>query len=326
MFCHKRMSALLVLMLVLLQSSFDARAADKVTFVTDFGYLGRHAYYFVALDKGFYKDQGIDVNIVRGQGSVDAVKQVAAGAAQMGFADAASVILAQANDGVPVKLVAMIYAKPPHAIFVLKGSGISKPKDLEGRNIGDSAFSSVPRLFNAYAKAANIDASKVRWSVISSDALAPSLALGRVDGVGQYVVGEALLQKAVAPKEVARLAFSDVGMDFYSNGIIADEKYIASNPDIVRRFVAATLRGLSYSIANPEEAGRILNKIHRQVDVDIGIAEIKAVGSLVQTPPEPLGAIDPARLQRTIDIVSEAFTLKKPVTVESLYAPGFVSK
>jgi NitT/TauT family transport system substrate-binding protein len=108
-----------------------AEAADKVTFVTDFGYNGRHAYYFVALEKGYYARQNLDVQIVRGQGSADAVKQVAAGTAQIGFADTAAVILGRANDQIPTKLVAIVYAKPPHAIYVLKESGIAKPKDLE---------------------------------------------------------------------------------------------------------------------------------------------------------------------------------------------------
>ena len=99
--------ALALVSLVLAQG---ASAADKITFVTDFGYLGRHAYYFVAQDRGYYKEAGLDVSIVRGQGSADAVRQVAAGSAQIGFADAASVILSRANDQTPVKLVAMVYA------------------------------------------------------------------------------------------------------------------------------------------------------------------------------------------------------------------------
>src|SRR5437763_13290475 len=205
-----------------------ADAADKVTFVTDFGYNGRHAYYFVALEKGYYARQNIDVAIVRGQGSADAVKQVAAGTAQIGFADAAAVILGRGNDQIPVKLVAVVYAKPPHAIYVLKESGIAKPKDLEGKKVADTAFSAVPKLFGAYAKAAGIDASKVTWVVAGSDALPGMLSLGRVDGIGQYTVGEPLLKKSAAPKEIVRFAYSDAGLDFYGAGIIAMDSMIKS--------------------------------------------------------------------------------------------------
>ncbi|MDC7787848.1 ABC transporter substrate-binding protein [Rhodoplanes sp. TEM] len=303
-----------------------AAAADKVTFVTDFGFNGRHAYYYVALDKGYYKDAGLDVEIVRGQGSADAVKQVAAKTAQLGFADAAAVILGRGNDQIPVKLVAMVYAKPPHAIYVLKESGIAKPKDLEGKRIADTAFSAMPKMFDAYAKAAKIDGSKVSWLVAASDALPGMLNLGRAEGIGQFTVGEALLKKAAGGKELVKLAYADVGLDYYSNGIIATDETIKSNPDLVKRFVAATLRGLKDAIADPAEAGRIMNKYHRQVDVDVATAETAAVAALAQVPGEALGAINPDRVQKTIDIIAGAYPLKSPVTVKDISVTDMVAK
>lgn len=316
-----KLVALASFALILLCAASAANAADKIKFVTDFGYLGRHAYYFVALEKGYYKDANLDVEIVRGQGSADAVKQVAAGSAQIGFADTAAVILSRANDQVPVKMVAVIYDKAPHAIFALKDSGISKPQDLEGRNVADAAASSIPRMFPAYAKAAKIDATKVKWTVVASDAIAATLALGRADAVGYYTISEALLKKSIGSKELVILTYADAGLDFYSNGIIADEKLIATNPDVVKRFVQATLHGLKDSIANPEEAAKIY-KHHREIDVDIGTAEVKAVAGLVRK--DKPGMIDLPRMQRTVDIVSEAFALKQPVKAVDVYATGFV--
>jgi NitT/TauT family transport system substrate-binding protein len=300
-----------------------AVAADKITFVTDFGYNGRHAYYFVALDKGYFAAQNLDVDIVRGQGSADAVKQVAAGAAQLGFADTAAVILGRGNDQIPTKLVAIVYAKPPHAIYVLKDSGITKPKDLEGKKLADTAFSAVPKLFAAYAQAAHIDAGKVTWLIASADALPAMLTTGRADAIGQFTVGEPLLAKAAAPKEVFALSYADVGLDLYGNGIIASDSTIQSNPDLIRRFVAATMLGLKYAIANPQEAGEIMHKYHREVDADIATGETRIVGTLTG---QPLGAIDPERAEKSLKIVSSAYTLKYPVKPEDIYAPGFVAK
>jgi len=300
----------------------DAGAADKITFVTDFGYNGRHAYYFVALEKGYYARQNLDVQIVRGQGSADAVKQVAAGTAQIGFADTAAVILGRGNDQIPVKLVAIVYAKPPHAIYVLKESGIAKPKDLEGKKVADTAFSAVPKLFDAYAKAADIDASKVTWLVAAADTLPGMLTTGRADGIGQFTVGEPLLTKAAAPKQVLALAYADVGLDLYGNGIIASDGLIKSNPDLVRRFVTATLQGLKDAIADPQQAGAIMNKHHREVDPDVAAAETKIVGTLTG---QPLGVLDPVRVKKAIEIVGRAYTLKSAVASEDIYAPAFVA-
>src|SRR5262245_21886042 len=304
----------------------DARAADKVTFVTDFGYNGRHAYYFVAMEKGYYARNNLDVSIVRGQGSADAVKQVAAGTAQIGFADTAAVILGRGNDQIPTKLVAMIYAKPPHAIFVLKDSGIRQPKDLEGKKIADTAFSAVPKLFDAYAKAAKIDGSKVTWLVATSDALPGMLMTGRADGIGQFTVGEPLLVKTAAPKVIHALAYADVGLDLYGNGIIASDALIKSNPDLIKRFVAATLQGLKDASANPQEAGEIMSKHHRQVEGAIAAGEMRIVGTLTKQDGVPLGGLDPARVKKSIDIVAGAFTLKNAVAPDDVYAPGFVTQ
>ena len=125
-----------------------AEALDIVSLITDFGYNGRHAYFFVALDKGYYKAAGLDVKILRGQGSVDAIRQVGAGNATFGFADTGSLVLARANDQIPVKLVASVYARPPQAIFCREDSGIKLPKDLEERSIANPAGGSIPDLFS----------------------------------------------------------------------------------------------------------------------------------------------------------------------------------
>jgi NitT/TauT family transport system substrate-binding protein len=317
-----RVSVMMAVICACIIGQRDAGAADKITFVTDFGYNGRHAYYFVALEKGYYARQNLDVQIVRGQGSADAVKQVAAGTAQIGFADTAAVILARGNDQIPVKLVAIVYAKPPHAIYVLKDSGIAKPKDLEGKKIADTAFSAVPKLFDAYAKAADIDASKVTWLVAAADTLPGMLTTGRADGIGQFTVGEPLLAKSAAPKQVLALAYSDVGLDLYGNGIIASDGLIKSNPDLVRRFVTATMQGLADAIADPKQAGAIMNKHLREVDADVAAAETKIVGTLTG---QPLGVLDAARVKKAIEIVGRAYTLKSAVASEDVYAPGFVA-
>src|SRR5499425_3656739 len=133
----------LVASTILLRPS-ASRALDNVTLITDFGYNGRHAYFFDALDKGYYRDAGLEVKILRGQGSVDAIRQVGAGNAMFGFADAGPLILARANDQIPVQLVAAVYRKPPQTIACREDSGLKKPKDLEGNAIGTTAGASIP--------------------------------------------------------------------------------------------------------------------------------------------------------------------------------------
>jgi NitT/TauT family transport system substrate-binding protein len=296
-----------------------------VNFITDFGYYGRHAYFFVALDKGYYKAEGLNIQILRGQGSADAIRKVGAGAATIGFADAGSLVLARGNDGVPVKLVSIAYALPPQAIFALEGSGIKTPKDLEGRTVADTAASSNRLMFGTYAAAAGIDASKVKWENADGGALPSLLATGRVDAIGQFVVGQPMLEAATGPKKLVRLAYKDAGLTYYGSGLIAAEDTIAQRPEVVKGFVRATIKGMQDAFAAPAEAAEILHKYHREIDVKAAQEEVTLVRELAVVPGGKLGLIDPARVKSTIEVMSHTFTMQHPVTPEELCAPDFVA-
>jgi len=306
-----------------------AGAAQKVLFSTDFGYNGRHAYYFVALEQGFYRDAGLDVEILRGSGSADVIRTVASGKIQMGFADAGTLVIARTNQNLPVKEVAMVYTRPPHAIFCHEDAQVRAPKDLEGKTIADTAGSSNPAMFPALARAAGVDKDKVKWIVADSASLPAMLVSRQVDCVAQYSVGQALLERRVAPKKLTRILYADAGLDFYSNGLAATDSLIKEQPDLVRRFVAATLRGMEAAFADPGEAARIINKAHPEVDVAIAKAEVEAVREIAVSPltrAHGLGYIDRQRMEHTRDVVAEAFNLPRRIPVEDLYAPGFAGK
>jgi NitT/TauT family transport system substrate-binding protein len=321
------MAGALIASTMLLGSS-ASRALDSVTLITDFGYNGRHAYFFDALDRGYYRDAGLEVEIVRGQGSVDAIRQVGAGNAMFGFADTGAVILARANDQIPVKLVAIVYVKPPQAIFYREDSGLKKPKDLEGNAIADTASSSPRAIFPAFAKAAGIDAQTVRWVVASPELLPDMLAADKVPCMADVTVAEALVRSRLGPgpTKLVRFAYSDAGLSYYGNGIVATAATIASKPDIVHRFVEATLRGMKDAFADPAAAGAIMQRIIPQVDATVAKNETEAVAELAQVPGKPLGEIDPARIEATIDMVKGAFKLATSVAATDVYAPGFVPK
>jgi NitT/TauT family transport system substrate-binding protein len=309
--------------LLAMAAGLPARA-ESVTFVTDFGVNGRHAYYYVALDRGYYRQAGLDVSFVRGIGSADAIRKVASGAVQIGFADAGSLVLARANDGVPVRMLAVVYAAPPHAVYATEDSGIRTPQDLAGHRIADSAGSANAILFGAYAKAAGFDPSKVMWQVAESSALPTLLATGRAEAVGQFTVGEPLLAAAIAPKKLVRFAYRDAGLDYYGNGIVASEDLIAREPDLLRRFVAATLHGMADAFADPAMAGETITRYQKQIKPEVAAAETEQVRDLAVQPGKKLGAIDPARMAATVKVIAGAYTVNRPVTPEEMWAAGFV--
>jgi NitT/TauT family transport system substrate-binding protein len=305
-----------------------SRALDNVTLITDFGYYGRHAYFFDALDRGYYRDAGLEVKIVRGQGSADAIRQVGAGNAMFGFADAGTLILARANDQIPVKLVAAIYRKPPQAIFCREDSGLKTHEVLRGNAIAAAPGSAIRSLFPAFAKAAGFDAQTVRWVVANPESLPSLLAADKVPCIAEIVVAEALLLSRLGPgpTKLVRFAYSDAGLSYYGNGIVATAATIASKPDLVHRFVKATVRGMKDAFADPADAGAIMHKLVPQVDATIAKKETEAAAELAQIPGQPLGEIDPAGIEATVDMVKDAFRLATPVAAADVYAPGFVPK
>ena len=298
--------------------------AESITFMTDFGFNGRHAYYYVALDRGYYRQAGLDVSFVRGIGSADVIRKVASGAVQMGFADAGSLVLARANDGIPVRMLAVVYAAPPHAVYATADGSIRKPQDLAGHRIADSAGSANTLLFGAYAKAAGFDPTKVTWQVAESSSLPTLLATGRAEAVGQFTVGEPLLAATIAPKKLVRLAYRDVGLNYYGNGIVASEDLIARAPDMLRRFVAATLHGMADAFADPGMAGETIARYQRQITPEIATAETLQVRDLAMQEGQKLGAIVPARMTATVKVIAEAYKLNRTAAPEEMWAAGFV--
>jgi len=292
---------------------------NKITFLTDYGYYGRHSYIFYALEKGYFSEEGLDVTVARGQGSYDVAKQVANGVAQFGIVDTTAIILARGNDQIPIKAIAMIYAKLPSATFVMKDSGISRPQDLVGRTIAGATAGSGRALFGVYAKLAGFDASKVQWVNAPSDSLPAALISGRVDGINNFVLSAPLLQRMATPKEVLALPFSDVGMDAYAQALTTSESVINSNPDLVRRVARATIRGLRGAIENPQEAGAIIHQYQREVDPDLAAGETIILSDLARLPNVPLGTIDADRMKKTIDLVLEIAPLTHSVTATDIY-------
>lgn len=300
----------------------------KVQFSLDFNILGRHAFFYTALDKGYYKDVGLDPQFHKSGGSADAIKAVSSGNAQLGYADAATLVVAKGQQENPVKLVNVVYQTAPYGIFCLKNRGISKPKDLEGHTIADGPGSSVTAMFPAYAKLAGIDLSKVKHTVSDPSTLVSLLATGKVDCVAQNIMGAAVIDQNT-DQPVTELKYSAAGLKTYSNGIIATESTLQNDPELVRKFVAATTRGMKYAFAHPVEAGEIFHKYNPTIDASVATAETKVVASLAETPVTKrrgLGYIDPATMKNTIQVVKQSFDMKRNVAVKEMYQSGFLPK
>ncbi|MBD0272846.1 MAG: ABC transporter substrate-binding protein, partial [Acetobacteraceae bacterium] len=138
-----------------------ARAQDRVLLQLDWIPTGEHAAYFAGAARGFWREQGIEIALTRGYGSGDTVNKVAAGAAQFGVADLGAVLAARARQNVPVRSISAVYTHSPHSLFVLRSSGITGFRGLEGKRIAVTPGNSHRLYFPEVARRSGTDPDKI---------------------------------------------------------------------------------------------------------------------------------------------------------------------
>lgn len=300
----------------------------KVTYLTSFGNFGRDAYGWVALEKGFFREAGFDVTIQKGEGTGGNIKKIVAGAADYTPIDLTGGLLTMGK-GVDKDFTAVgaIQQRTMAAIASTSDKNIKTPKDLEGKTLADTPGSVVRNLFPTYAQLAKIDYNKVKWQDGQAAELIGTLASGKVDGIGQFVVGRPTIA-AVTKKEPTFLPYSDYLTDLYGNVLITSTKKAKEKPEEVKKFTAALIKGLEYSLANPAEAAQILQKKEATANVKAAEAEIQLMGSFVRSAGsgEKIGTIDPQRVARGIAILQGAGQIPAGMTPEQIISVDLLPK
>jgi NitT/TauT family transport system substrate-binding protein len=285
----------------------------KVKYLTAFNAFGREAYAFVAEEKGYFEEQGLDVEIAIGAGSGDNMAALASGAADFAPVDSTGYILTKATGKVTgVTAISAVQQKSMVGLMTLDGSGITGPKDLEGRVMGDQTGATTTILFPTYAKLAGIDAGKVEIVPVNAGELAGALAAEKVDVIGQFVVGKPLIEKAAGGKTAVSLPFSDVIPDLYGNFLLTSDK---TDPALAVKFNTALYQGLEYALANPAEAGQILNKAQPETDAEVATKELEIMAAFARGDAAKLGVLDAERVSRVIEVLTDAGSIpagKKP--------------
>lgn len=304
-------------------------AQDKdIKFALDFIPLGRHAPWYVALDKGYFKEEKLNVTILPTKGTADAVRYVESGLAEFGFIDIPSLV-ASGSAGASVRIVAANYQKPPYCVFSLNpGANVSAPKDMVGLEIGSSSASFMPRIFAAFMKMNNLDASTLKIVNIDGAARVPMLVSRKVPAIDQFLMGEPSIRRAAGDAQAKCLLLGDYGLDIYANSIGVKEDLIKTSPETVRGFVRAALRGWQYALANPEEAATIQLKYLRALNPEIVVDELKILRRIAITPEVTqggFGVVSMDKMKRTVDFINNNVDVPgTKLTAEQIYVPGFL--
>lgn len=323
----KRSAELLALVGLLVLGLAPAASAAEMIFNLDWVVFGRHAPYYVALEKGYYKDAGLDIKIVRGYGSSDAINKITTGQAAFAFGDAGSLVIARGK-GAQVKLVAMIYGKSPFAFYSLPEAKVAGPKDLEGKTIAAPTFDAPRNMFPVFAKLTGIDPSKVKWLTVDGGQKDPMLFSKKTDVITEFTPQIPILTKRAKDQNTAIqiMKWADYGFALYSNGIMVSDEMIKTKPQVVRGFVQASVKGLQYTFDHPDEAVTLIMKHYPTLDRDVARAELDLVKDLVLTEDarkHGIGWVNEKTMQTSVDWVAEAFKVEKP-PVAALYTNEFL--
>ena len=309
-----------------------AAAQTRIKMVLNWKYEGPQAWFFMAQDKGYFKAEGLDVEIDQGEGSAASIPKVASGAYQAGFGDinALADMASKRPADAPIG-VYMVYNTPPFAVVVKQDSPIRTPKDLEGKIIGGPANDAALKLFPAFAKIAGIDLAKVSITNMAPNLREQMLMRGQADAVFGYVTTVSFSARAMGldpAKDLRFIRYGDHGMDLYSNTVFFSRSFARDNPKAVQGFVKALNRAIKDVIADPDAA--INHVMQRESLLKRDVEKEKLLFTLRNDMNHPeiarigLGDVDGARLQRAIAIVVEANQLPRVPAPAEVFDSSFL--
>jgi NitT/TauT family transport system substrate-binding protein len=239
---------------------------------------GPNAGFAAALAEGYYKDAGLDVTIVQGNGSGNTAQLVANGRAQIAYADAVAVSQLIAK-GAPMKVVSTVYQSNPNAVMSLKKTGIKSIADLKGKKVGVPSGSSQTTMLPLLLKSNNLKESDINMIDMPVASMVPALLQGQVDAVlGSIDAYQIQAESQGAQLDVYR--FADYGVPTVSTSIFASNDYLKSNPDVVKKFIAASLKGWAFAIDNPDKAIKDLKQVFPEMNEKLATAELAAITPL----------------------------------------------
>ena len=269
----------LILALVALVLAGRAEAQDRALLQLDWIPTGEHAAYFAGAQRGIWRELGIDLSLTRGFGSGDTVSKLAGGAAQFGVADIGALMVARARQNVPVTAVMQLYTHSPHSLFVLRSSGITNFRQLEGRRISITPGNSHRLYFPEVMRRAGGNADSITWVNMDASAMAPLLIQRRVDAAPFFAIHHFYQNRMAqrAGQEIVALPFVETGFAIYSTALVVPDALAQSNPDLVRRFVQGAIRSFEWARDNRVEACRLhvaRNPEVEQVDCEGSLAAV----------------------------------------------------
>jgi NitT/TauT family transport system substrate-binding protein len=300
-------------------------------FSLDWRLEGPAAIFLVPQDRGYFREQGLDVVIDEGATSLEPITRVANGSHDLGLADINMLIKHRdQNPTAPVKAIFMIYNKPPYAVVSRKSRGVSEPKHLEGKKLGAPPAGSTFGEWPLFARLNGIDSSKVAIEHIGIPVRAPMLAAGQIDAALGYSfrVYVDLKDRGVPVDDIVLLQMANYGLKLYGSAIIVNSKVAAEKPELVRGFVRALLRGMRDTVRNPGSAVDTLLRRDDAAKKEVELERLRmAIRENIVTPEvraNGYGAIENGRFEESLGQIALTHNFKAKPKIEDIFDASFL--
>lgn len=309
------------------QGGTDAGAGlRQVTFNMSWLPQGSMAGVIVAIDKGYYRELGIEVATTRGFGGIRTVNELDQGMFEFGYGDPLAIILNRSNGGRTRMIGAINQRWPAGLCYIAERHQVATPADLAGMVVGGGQNSPVQAIVPAWLAANGLPGDTVTMMQLDPSVISASLIEGKIDA-GECWLGNSLAVYQKRAREagltIGAIEYSDFNLDIYGNGLVTTDRMITEEPGLVQDFVTATYRGYDYARGHQDEATAIMLQYFPVLDREVTAQQVAEISELISGP-EPLGWLDEARVSNTLAFLAGAYDVDKQLTAADIYTARFL--
>jgi NitT/TauT family transport system substrate-binding protein len=264
-----------------------AQTKDKVVLLLNWYTYSEHAPFYLGKERGYFDQEGIDLDIQEGRGSGVTVQAVAAGTATFGYADVPTMIKAAAK-GAPVTAVGVALQTSAMSVMGFAEKNIRKPEDIKGKTVAITPGDSMSQIWPLFLKKTNLKESDFKTVAGDAQTKLNAVMNNQADLLLGYVMDQAIKLQDATQKQVYPIRFADYGVNMVSSGIIVQKDFLKSKPDVVKRFMRAATRSLEEAAKNPDAAIDAMIKAQPKSGVkETAVIGMKNTAALYKGPDNP---------------------------------------